>query len=96
MSSAIVLPVIGSNNVVMYKDCMPECCPKKKSENKQSENKECNPFLACSAAAWVMSPPINIVKGQDIYLSKKYFISNDDRVVKIISTLFHPPNITYI
>ncbi len=73
---------------------MGKCCPKKQNKNKQSENKQCNPFLACSAAAWVIPPLIKVIKAPDVYLNKKYFISNDDRVIKIISTLFHPPNTT--
>ena len=92
MSLAMVLPVLGNNNTAMYKSCMDKCCHKKKNQNKQPENKECNPFLACSAAAWVMSRSIEITKATNIYLDRKYVMSNDDRVVKIVSTFFHPPN----
>ena len=88
----MVQPVIGSNKMAMDKNCISNCCDKKQDKKQQSENKDCNPFLACSSAAWMQSPKISVSHPPKVIYKQQYFIFNDNRVIKNLSSLFHPPN----
>ena len=89
----MVQPLIGSNGVAMDKKCIIKCCDKKQDKKQQGEKKECNPFLACSLTAWLQSPKITVSHPTKHIFKQHYFIFNDNRVVKNLSSLFHPPNL---
>ncbi len=88
----MVQPVIGSNNNAMGKNCISNCCDKKQDKKQHSENKDCNPFLACSLAAWLQSPKVTVNNPEKYLFKQQYFIFNDNRIIKHLSSLFHPPN----
>ena len=89
----MVQPVIGSNKMAMSKNCISKCCDGKQNKNQHSENKDCNPFLACSLAAWMQSPKVIISHPPQHILKQQYFVFNDNRIIKHLSSLYHPPNL---
>ena len=78
--------------VVLWAKTVSVNAAKKQSKKQQSESKDCNPFLACSLAAWMQSPKIWVSHPQKYIYKQQYFIFNDNRVIKNLSSLFHPPN----
>ena len=89
----IVQPVISNPTCSMAKDCISNCLHNKKGDKPETENKECNPFVACSVAVWLSSPKISVLQPKPYLQKEKYFIFNDNRIVKTLSSLFHPPNL---
>ena len=89
----MVQPVLSNNGNTMGKNCISKCCDNNNDKKQPSENKDCNPFLACSLAAWMQTPKV-VANHPVKYTSKQqYFIFNDNRVIKHLSSLFHPPNL---
>ena len=86
-------PVIGSSTSIMGKNCISKCCDNKRDKKHQSENKDCNPFLGCSLAAWLQSPKITVNLPIKYIFKQQYFVFNDNRFIKHLSSLFHPPNL---
>ena len=85
----MVQPVIGSNGSAIGENCISKCCDKKQ----ETEKKDCNPFLACSLAAWLQSPKVTVNHPEKYLFKQQYFIFNDNRIIKHLSSLFHPPNL---
>ena len=84
---------VTSNGKTMGKYCISTCCDNKQDKKQQSENKDCNPFLACSLAAWLQTPIITVIHPPKYLYKLPYLIFNDNRVIKHLSSLFHPPNL---
>ncbi len=78
--------------MVMSKNCISKCCDNKQNKNHQSENKDCNPFLGCSSAAWLQSPKVTLNHPTLYIFKQQYFVFNDNRLIKHLSSVFHPPN----
>ena len=89
----MVQPLIGSNKMAMSKNCISKCCDHKQNKKQQSENKDCNPFLGCSLAAWQQSAKIAVSDPPKFISKQQYFVFNDNRIIKHLSSLFHPPNL---
>ena len=89
----IVQPVISKTNCSLAKDCTSKCLHNKKGDKPESENRDCNPLLACSVAVWLPSPKITVSQPKPYIQKEKHFIFNDNRIVKTLSSLFHPPNL---
>ena len=89
----MVQPVLSQGATSMGKNCISKCCDNKKDKKQQTENKDCNPFLACSLAAWLQSPKVVVNHPVKYIFKQQYFIFNDNRVIKHLSSLFHPPNL---
>ena len=88
----MVQPVIGSGTKAMATNCISKCCEHKQNKKQRSENKDCNPFLACSLAAWLQSPKVTVSHPLNYIFKQQYFVFNDNRIIKNLSSLFHPPN----
>ena len=88
----MVHPIIRSNRITMGKNCICKCCDKQQDKKQQSENKDCNPFLACSLPTWLLSPIVTVSHTPKYIFKQQYFIFNDNRIIKHLSSLFHPPN----
>ena len=88
----MVQPVVSNPSYTMGKNCFSNCCDKKQDKKHSSENKDCNPFLACSFAAWLQAPKIYIQNLILLIPKQEYFTFNDNRIIKNLSSLFHPPN----
>ena len=80
----IVQTAVSGSTSPAGKNCIRNCCDKKQ----KSEKKDCNPFLACSFAAWLQAPKIYIQHSTDVIQKKEYFTFNDNRTIKNLSSLF--------
>ncbi len=89
----MVQPVLSNMGNTMGQNCISKCCNKKQDKKEHSENKDCNPFLGCSLAAWMQTPKVALNHPFKYAFKKQYFIFNDNRVIKHLSSLFHPPNL---
>ena len=84
--------LIGSNKITMDKNCISKCCGKQQDKKQQSENNVCNPFLTCSLPTWLLSPKVTVSLPPKYIIKQQYFIFNDNRIIKHLSSLFHPSN----
>ena len=88
----MVQPIIRSNRITMGKNCISKCCGKQQDKKQQSENNDYNPFLACSLPTWLLSPKVTVSLPPKYIFKQQYFIFNDNRIIKHLSSLFHPSN----
>ena len=84
--------IIGSNRIIMGKNCISKCYDKQQDKKQQSENNDYNPFLACSLPTWLLSPKVTVNHPEKYLFKQQYFIFNDNRIIKHLSSLFYPPN----
>ncbi len=89
----MVQPVVSNPNNMIGANCEVNCGNKKQHQKNSSEKKDCNPFLACALTAWLQVPKIYLEPSIRIFSKQEYFTLNDNRIIKNLSSLFHPPNL---
>ena len=84
--------IIGINRITMGKNCISKCYDKQQDKKQQSENNDCNSFLACSLPTCLLSPKGTVSYPTKYIFKQQYFIFNDNRIIKHLSSIFHPSN----